>query len=169
MAAYLREFASNLPHRNLADLIAYNSTHAREVLALFGQELFEQAQAKGTVQSAAYRKALQQCQHNARALGIDAVLKRKRLHALIAPTGEPAWLIDSVNGDAPGASATSPPAVAGYPHVTVPMGQVSGLPVGISFIGPAWSDARILQYAYAYEQATLHRKAPTYLASSAQR
>ena len=170
MPLYLREYAANLPHRTLADLIAYNRAHAADVLALFGQELFEQAQAKGAISGAAYRKAFDDCRRYARALGIDAALRGKRVSALIAPTGDPAWLIDGINGDAPGASATSPPAVAGYPHVTVPMGQsAGGLPVGLSFIGPAWSDARLLQYAYAYEQATRHRKPPTYQASSARR
>ena len=167
MPLYLREFAANLPHRTLADLIAYNREHAAEELALFGQELFEQAQAKGPISAAAYRKAFNDCQRYARTLGIDAVLKSKRVSALVAPTGDPAWLIDPINGDAVGASATSPPAVAGYPHVTVPMGQVSGgLPVGLSFIGPAWSDARLLHFAYAYEQATHHRKPPSYAAHS---
>jgi amidase len=170
MPLYLREFAPNLPHKNLADLINYNQQHAASVLALFGQELFEQAQAKGSIRSAAYRKALNDGLRHSRTLGIDAVLRTKRLHALIAPTGEPAWLIDSVNGDiAGGASATSPPAVAGYPHVTVPMGLTGGLPVGLSFIGPAWSDLRLLQYAHAYEQATKLRRPPTYKASSVQR
>jgi len=170
MALYLNEFAPNLPHKNLADLIGYNQKHASSVLALFGQELFEQAQAKGSLKSAAYRKALNDGLRYARTLGIDAVLRTKRLHALIAPTGEPAWLIDTVNGDAAGgASATSPPAVAGYPHVTVPMGLTGGLPVGLSFIGPAWSDVRLLQFAHAYEQATKLRQPPSYRVSSAQR
>ena len=169
MTLYLREFAPNLPHRSLADLIAYNKAHAADELAVFGQELFEQAQAKGTIRSAPYRKALNDCQHYARKLGIDAVLKAKRVQALIAPTGDPAWVIDPVSGDTVSASATSPPAVAGYPHITVPMGQVSGLPVGLSFIGPAWSDARLLNYAFAYEQATHHRKPPTFAANTIQR
>ena len=166
MAQYLNEFAPNLPHKNLGDLINYNQKHAASVLALFGQELFEQAQAKGTIRTAAYRKALNDGLRYARELGIDAVLRTKRLQALIAPTGEPAWLIDTVNGDiAGGASATSPPAVAGYPHVTVPMGLTGGLPVGLSFIGPAWSDVRLLQFAHAYEQATKLRQPPSYKAS----
>jgi amidase len=170
MPLYLREFAANLPHRTLADLIAYNREHAAEVMPLFGQELFEQAQAKGTIISAAYRKALSDCQRYSRTLGIDAVLRSKRISALIAPTGDPAWLIDTVNGDAVGASATTPPAVAGYPHVTVPMGQsAGGLPAGLSFIGPAWSDARLLNLAHAYEQATKHRRPPSYQASSVKR
>ena len=170
MGPYLREFAPNLPYRSLADLIDYNRAHAEQELPLFGQELFEQAQAKGTIHSVAYQKARNDCRRYSRMLGIDAVLQRKRVSALIAPTGDPAWLIDTVNGDASGASATSPPAVAGYPHVTVPMGQAaSGLPLGLSFIGAAWSDARLLQYAYAYEQATQHRKPPSYAASSVKR
>jgi amidase len=162
MAAYLREFAPNLPHRGLADLIAYNEAHAVEELALFGQELFVQAQAKGPLTNPAYAKALALGKRFARTYGIDAALRKHRLHALIAPTTGPAWLIDTVNGDAGGTSATSPPAVAGYPHVTVPMGQVAGLPVGLSFIGTAWSDARLLQLAHAYEQATKLRAPPTY-------
>ena len=162
MAAYLKEFAPNLPHRGLADLIAYNRAHADEELALFGQELFEQAEAKGPLTQPAYRQALLLGRRYARTHGIDAVLRKHRLQALIAPTGGPAWLIDPINGDAYGASATSPPAVAGYPHVTVPMGQVGGLPVGLSFIGTAWSDARLLQLAHAYEQATKHRAPPGY-------
>ena len=170
MPLYLREFAANLPYRSLADLIDYNRAHAADLMPWFGQELFEQAQAKGTIHSTAYRKAFNDCQRYSRTLGIDAVLRAKRITALITPTGDPAWLIDTVNGDASGASATSPPAVAGYPHVTVPMGQgAGGLPVGLSFIGPAWSDARLLQYAYAYEQATKHRKPPTYQANSVKR
>jgi amidase len=170
MALYLREFAPNLPIKTLADVIAWNREHASSVLALFGQELFEQAEAKGPLSGAVYRKALADGVRNARVLGIDAVLRKKRLHALIAPTGDPAWLIDPINGDnTSGASATSPPAVAGYPHVTVPMGFTGGLPVGLSFIGPAWSDVRLLQYAYAYEQATKLRRPPAYKASSTQR
>ncbi len=162
MASYLKEFAGNLPHRSLADLIAFNRARAGEELALFGQELFEQAEAKGPLSKPAYRQALALGRRYARAQGIDAVLRQHRLQALIAPTGGPAWLIDPINGDAVGASATSPPAVAGYPHVTVPMGQVGGLPVGLSFIGTAWSDARLLQLAHAYEQTTKHRAPPTY-------
>jgi amidase len=162
MAQYLREFASNLPHRSLADLIAFNEAHADEELAAFGQELFVQAQAKGPLTNPAYAKALALGKRFARTHGIDAALRKHRLHALIAPTTGPSWLIDPVNGDAGGTSATSPPAVAGYPHVTVPMGQVAGLPVGLSFIGTAWSEPRLLQIAYAYEQATRHRAPPAF-------
>ncbi|MBU6438582.1 MAG: amidase, partial [Betaproteobacteria bacterium] len=93
-------------------------------------------------------------------------LRQHRLAAIVAPTSGPAWLIDPINGDASGDSATSPAAVAGYPHVTVPMGQVSGLPVGLSFIGTAWSDVQLLQFAYAFEQATKMRRAPTFALSA---
>jgi amidase len=162
MAQYLREFAPNLPHRSLADLIAFNEAHADEELAPFGQELFVQAQAKGPLTNPAYAKALALGRRYARTYGIDAALRKHRLHALIAPTTGPAWLIDPINGDAGGASATSPPAVAGYPHVTVPMGRVAGLPVGLSVIGTAWSEPRLLHIALAFEQATKHRAKPTY-------
>ena len=94
--------------------------------------------------------------------GIDRVLKANRLDALIAPTGGPAWLIDPVNGDHFGASFSSPAAVAGYPHLTVPAGLVRGLPVGLSFVGPAWSEARLLAFGHAYEQATKARRAPAF-------
>lgn len=162
MPAYLREFAPNLPHRGLPDLIAYNEAHAPEELALFGQEYFVQAQAKGPLTNPAYAKALALGRRFARTHGIDAALRRQRLDALIAPTTGPAWLIDPVNGDAGGTSATSPPAVAGYPHVTVPMGQAGGLPVGLSVIGTAWSEPRLLRIALAYEQATKLRARPSY-------
>lgn len=162
MAAYLHEFAPNLPHRGLAHLIAFNEAHAAEELSLFGQEYFVQAQAKGPLTNPAYAKALALGRRFARTFGIDAALRRRRLHALIAPTTGPAWLIDSVNGDAGSASATSPPAVAGYPHVTVPMGQVQGLPVGLSLIGTAWSEPTLLRIASAYEQVSRLRTKPSY-------
>jgi amidase len=166
MQAYLKAFAPNLPHRTLADLIAFNKDHPEE-LKLFGQEWFEKAEAIGPLTKAQYKKALDTGHRFSRTYGIDAALKKHNLHALIAPTGGPAWLIDHINGDSSGGSATSPPAVAGYPHITVPMGQVSGLPVGLSFMGTAWMDARLMNYAYAFEQVTQHRKLPTFAASAA--
>jgi amidase len=162
MALYLKEFASNLPHRTLADLIAFNKANP-EALKLFGQEWFEKSEAIGPLTKASYKKALETCRRYARTDGIDAALRKQRLNALIAPTGGPAWLIDPINGDASGGSATSPAAVAGYPHITVPMGQVSGLPVGLSFMGTAWADAMLLNYAFAFEQATKLRKSPTFV------
>jgi amidase len=161
MQAYLKEFAPNLPYRSMVDLVAFNKAHPEE-LKLFGQEWFEKAEAIGPLTKAQYKKALDTGHRFSRTYGIDAALKKHKLDALIAPTGGPAWLIDHINGDSSGGSATSPPAVAGYPHITVPMGQVSGLPVGLSFMGTAWTDARLLNYAYAFEQATQLRKPPTY-------
>lgn len=166
MANYLSEFAANGPHRSLADLIAFNQAHP-QTLALFGQEWFEGAQAKGALDKPAYRQALAHGRRYARTYGIDAMLRKHKLDAIVAPTGAPAWLIDPINGDgglAP--SATTPAAVAGYPHVTVPMGQVAGLPVGLSFFGGAWQDARLLALAQHFEQTTGHRAPPMYRTSS---
>jgi amidase len=105
----------------------------------------------------------------ARALGIDAVMTKNRLDALVAPTGGPAWLTDLVNGDSGTSSASAPStvaAVAGYPHITVPAGYVHGLPVGVSFLGRAWSEPTLIKLAYAYEQATKHRHPPTFAATA---
>jgi len=166
MAGYLTEFAAAGPHRTLADLIAYNQANPA-TLALFGQEWFEAAQAKGPLDNPAYRQALAAGRRYARTHGIDAMQRKHRLDAIIAPTGGPAWLIDPVNGDSGSApSATTPAAVAGYPHVTVPMGQVAGLPVGLSFFGGAWQDAKLLALALHYEQATRLRTPPTFRATS---
>jgi len=167
MAAYLAEFAAAGPHRTLADLVAYNRANS-QTLALFGQEWFELSDAKGPLANPAYRRALQNGRRLSRTHGIDAMLRKHRLDAIVAPTAGPAWLIDPVNGDGTGGpSATTPAAVAGYPHVTVPMGQVSGLPVGLSFFGGAWTDARLLAMAAHYERETRHRAPPTFRATCA--
>jgi amidase len=121
------------------------------------------AEAKGPLTNPAYLKALTANRRQARTLGLDAVMNKHRLDALVAPTFGPPWLIDLVSGDAIPASASSPSsvaAVAGYPHVTVPMGYFRGLPLGISFIGRAWSEPTLIKIAYAYEQATKHRRPP---------
>lgn len=167
MAAYLAEFAPNLPHRSLSDLVAYNRAHP-QALSVFGQEWFEASAAKGPLTDPAYRKALANGHRYARAKGLDFVLRQHRLDAIVALTGGTAWLIDHVNGDSSGPSATSPAAVAGYPHLTVPMGQVRGLPVGLSFMGTAWQDARLLALGLHFEQLTKARRPPTFRARSAQ-
>jgi len=159
---YLAAFAPNAPVKTLADVIAFNRTHHDRELTWFGQELFEKADALGGLDSKEYLDALAECKKGARDDGIDRVLKANRLDALIAPTGGPAWLIDPVNGDHVGASFSTPAAVAGYPHLTVPAGLASGLPIGVSFVGPAWSEERLLAYGHAYEQATRLRSEPTY-------
>jgi len=160
---YLAELGTAAPVRTLKDLIAWNDGHRAEEMPYFGQELFEQAEKKGPLSTPAYQKALARNHRLARKEGIDATLAAHKLDAIVAPTGTPAWLIDLVNGDAPGQSSSTPAAVAGYPSVTVPAGFVRGLPVGISFLGPAWSEGRLIRYAYAFEQATRARKPPRFL------
>jgi amidase len=130
----------------------------------FGQDLFLNAQEKGPLTDKAYLEALEKNRRLSRTEGIDAVMEQHKLDAIVAPTGGPAWTTDCVNGDHFGGGSSTPAAVAGYPNVTVPAGAVFGLPVGISFIGRAWSEPVLLRLAYAYEQATGHRTAPRFLA-----
>ena len=162
LAAYLAEYAPGAPVKTLADVIAYNEANKTKEMPYFGQEHFIRAQAKGGLDSKEYVDALANNLKLSRAEGIDAVLAEHKLDALIAPTGQPAWLTDFIKGDASGGSFTSPAAVAGYPHLTVPAGFVKGLPCGISFVGAAWSEPRLIALAYAFEQATRHRKAPAF-------
>ena len=152
--AYLREFAQGAPVKSLGEIIAFNQTNATQEMSHFGQELFLRAQELGDLRSKPYLAALANCRRYARTQGIDEVLKRHRLDALVAPTGGVAWLTDFVNGDHYGKSFSTPAAVAGYPHLTVPCGFAAGLPVGLSFVGPAWSEARLLRFGFAFEQAT---------------
>lgn len=163
--AYLAEYAAHGKVKTLADVIAYNDAHRNIEQAYFGQEHFVNAQSKGGLDSKEYLDALANNHRYARAEGIDLALKQHQLDALIAPTGGTAWLTDFINGDAYGASFTSPAAVAGYPHITVPAGMVRGLPVGLSFVGTAWTDAALIGMAYAYEQASLNRRPPTFAAT----
>jgi amidase len=162
--AYLAGLGPKAPVKTLAEVIAFNEAHRDLEMPYFGQELFVQAQAKGDLGTPAYRQALEKNRRLSRAEGIDAALAKGRLDAIVAPTGGPAWLIDLVNGDHfTGVSSSTPPAVAGYPAVTVPAGFIFGLPVGITFLGPAWSEPKLLRLAYAFEQATRHRQAPRFL------
>jgi amidase len=152
--------------RTLADVIAFNKANAGREMALFGQELFEQAEATSGLDDPAYLKAKADAARLAGPEGIDALLARYDVTVLVGPTLGPAWPIDPVLKDRyVGGGAGNAAAVAGYPHLTVPMGQVQGLPVGLSFIGPAWSDGLLLGYGYAFEQAAGARKAPTFPAS----
>jgi len=166
LEAYLSKLGGSGP-RTLKALIEWNQAHVAEEMPLFGQELFIDSEKKGPLTTPAYRKARETCLRLSRKQGIDAVMDKHKLDALVAPTQAPVWLIDWVNGDYSGGSCTTPAAVAGYPHVTVPMGQVRGLPVGLSFFGRAWSEVKLLALAYAYEQATHARKPPTFAASAA--
>jgi len=151
--------------RTLAALIEFNRKHAEREMPWFGQEIFELAEAKGPLTEPAYLDALEKCRRLSRAEGIDQVLAEHRLDALVCPSMGPAYLTDWINGDHYGGSATSPPAVSGYPHLTVPAGFVHGLPWGLSWIGPAWSEAKLLGYGHAFERATRARRAPRFLPS----
>ena len=154
MAKYLESSPAQIRVRSLADLIAFDKDHAQQEMSLFGQELFEQAEKTKGLDDPAYRKARQASFRAAGPNGIDRLLKQYRVIALVGPTMPPAWKIDAVNGDQiSGGGAGSLAAVAGYPHLTVPMGLVKGLPVGLSFMGPKWSEQLLLNLGYAYEQA----------------
>jgi amidase len=163
---WLATFAPHAPIRTLADLIAFNEAQRAREMPYFGQELFIQAQALGGLDSDAYLKALAACRKGARDEGIDRVIREQRLDAIVAPTGGTAWLTDLINGDSASDGFSTPAAVAGYPHLTVPAGLVRGLPVGLSFVGPAWSEARILSLGYAFEQATQWRSDPRFIRQS---
>jgi amidase len=165
LEAYLSGYAAHAPMKTMADLIAFNDKHAGRELQHFGQEHLIAAQAKPGLDDPAYRAALANNHRYARAEGIDRIMREERLDALVAPTGDVAWLTDYIKGDHYGGSFSSPAAVAGYPHVTVPAGQVHGLPVGISFVGGAYSEATLIAIAYAYEQASRRRRAPAFPAT----
>jgi amidase len=149
--------------RTLTELIAYNIAHASVEMPYFGQETFVQSNARGPLTDAAYLEARERAKRLAGPEGIDAALAKDHLDVLIAPTLGPAWTTDLINGDHfLGGDVSTPPAVAGYPHITVPMGSVEGLPVGLSFVGTAWNEGKLISYAYAFEQATHARRSPDF-------
>ncbi|HEY4238293.1 MAG TPA: amidase [Kofleriaceae bacterium] len=161
LAAYLATRGADTKVRTLADVIAFDKAHAKDELARFGQELFELAQTKGPLTDKAYLDARALCLRLARD-PLDRAFAKDRLDAICACTGSPAWLIDPIDGDAAGASASTLPAVAGYPHLTVPAGQTHGLPLGLSFFGRPYSERELLGYGYAFERATHARVPPTF-------
>ena len=168
VAAYM----SGLTHtsmRTLADLIAFNSAHADQEMPWFGQELFELSETFGPLTDPAYHQALRTSKRLSRREGILALMDQHNLDAIFAPTGQPSWTIDLVNGDHFLNSDSSPAAVAGYPHITVPAGYTGELPIGVSFMGRAWSEPKLIKYAYAFEQAVQARHAPKFLPSFAVR
>lgn len=154
---------SGAPQASLATLIEWNRAHAREAMPWFGQEIFEAAQAKGPLTDAAYLKAKRRIRRLAGTEGLAATLARHRLDALVTPAMSPAWLIDPINGDHFTFAGYGMAAVAGTPSLTVPMGDAHGLPLGLAFLGPAWSEARLLGYGHAFERASRTRSTPRYL------
>jgi amidase len=164
--AYLATTPVTVKTRTLADLISFNTAHAQREMALFGQETFLKAETTKGLDDPAYQAARATSLRLAGIDGIDAMLAANHLDALVSPTMPPAWKIDAANGDQiRGGGAGKLAAVSGYPHLTVPMGAVMGLPVGLSFIGPAWSEARLLGFGYAYEQAAKAKVKPRFIPS----
>ncbi len=163
--AYLAAQGPTAVVRSLADVIAFNETHADRVMPYFGQELMRMADEKGPLTEEKYLQALATNHRLARAEGMDATLAQNNLDAIVEPSGGPAWLTDYIAGDHCTGGSSSPAAVAGYPSITVPAGHVCGLPVGLTFTGTAWSEPKLIQYAYAFEQATRVRQPPQFLPS----
>lgn len=160
---YLAALGPNAPVKSLKEIIDFNEQFHDREMPYFGQDLFVKAQAKGPLTDKAYRDALAKDERLSRKEGIDFVMNKNKLDALITPTGGPAWTTDWINGDHFAGGYSTASAVAGYPHITVPAGYVFGLPVGISFFGRAWSEPTLIKFAYAFEQATKARRAPQFL------
>ena len=163
--SYLASLGGRAPVKSLKEIIDFNEQYRDREMPFFGQDLFIKAQSKGPLTDKAYRDALAKNRRLSRKEGIDAVMDKFRLDALVAPTGGPAWPTDWLNGDHFTGGYSTASAVAGYPHITVPAGYVFGLPVGISFFGRAWSEPTLIKFAYAFEQATKVRRVPQYLAT----
>ncbi len=162
---YLAGLKPNIRARTLKDLIDFNERNRAREMPFFGQEIFVMAQKKGPLTEKKYRDALAKNHRKSRAEGIDATMTKYRLDAIVAPTGSPAWPIDLVNGDHFTGASSTPAAVAGYPNINVPAGFAYGLPVGMSMMGRPWSEPTLIRIAYAFEQATHHRKPPRFLPS----
>jgi amidase len=161
--AYLARLPNGFRVRSLADLIRFNDEHGAQELPLFDQELLRQAQAKGDLNEAAYHEARETCLTAMRSGGIDAVLGEHSLDAIVTLTAGPAWLIDPVNGDADSGGCSSPAAIAGYPHVSVPAAAYRGLPIGLSFFGTAFSEPMLLRLASGFEHIAHARAIPQFL------
>jgi amidase len=162
---YLTRLPASSPARTLQDLIAYNDKNRDREMPFFAQELFLQAEAKGPLTDAGYIKARADCVRLSRQDGIDALLAKHKLDAIVTLTSGPAWFTDHVNGDRDTGGCTTPAAVAGYPHITVPAGFYSGLPIGLSFFGAPWSEPALIKLAYAWEQQMNARRKPGFVAS----
>jgi len=165
--AYFASLGPQAPIRSLNELIDFNERNREAELCWFGQEILIEAEAKGPVSDSRYLETLAACRQSARQDGLDAVMDKHQLDAIVAPTTGPAHVTDFVYGDRNTGGSTTPAAVAGYPSVTVPAGQGLGLPVGLSFFGRLWGEPTLLKLAYAFEQATHHRSRPTFKQSIA--
>lgn len=163
--AYLAKVSPNLPARSLAELITFNEQNKEKEMPYFGQDIFERAQSKGPLTDKAYLEALAQNHRLSRDEGIDAAFKEHQLDAILAPTTGPAAPTDLVNGDHLAGGSSSLAAVAGYPSITVPAGQIFGLPFGVSFFGTAFSEPKLLRIAYGFERLTRARRSPQFLPS----
>jgi amidase len=160
---YLGALGKDAEVHSLEELIKFNEANKDKEMPYFGQEFFYMAQGKGDLSSPEYIKALEKVQRLARGEGIDATLEKHKVNAIVAPTAGPAWLTDWINGDHCAGGSSSPAARAGYPNITVPAGFVNGLPIGISFFSRAFSEPLLTKIAYAFEQATRHRRPPQFL------
>jgi amidase len=163
--AYLRRLPPTFPVRSLAALIRFNEAHKDTEMPLFDQELLRQAEAKGPLSDKAYQEARAACLKATRSNGIDAVLAAHKLDAMVSLTSGPAWLIDVVNGDSDTGGCSSPAAIAGYPHITVPAGLFRGLPIGLSFFGAAFSEPKLIKLGSGFEAVAHARTPPRFLSS----